>query len=84
MHPDEYFVPFAQSAYDAYGEVTDHKNYQGLPMPKWEELTPRIQQAWVGAVKDVVRKLNVVSVATGESFVEPSANPEALRPPPDE
>lgn len=46
----------AQHAYHAYGNVTDFKNYQGLPMPKWEELTPRIQQAWREAARAAVSK----------------------------
>lgn len=44
----------AQSLYRAYGEVTDFKNYQGLPMPEWEALTPTIQQAWIAAGKEGV------------------------------
>lgn len=36
----------ARIAYDAYGAVTDHKNYQGLPMPPFDDLTPRIKEAW--------------------------------------
>ena len=43
----------AASAYHAYGGVTDHKNYQGLPMPKWLDLPPKIQEAWVAAVNEV-------------------------------
>lgn len=57
MKPDTYFIPFAQAAYDDYGKVTDHKNYQGLPMPLWEALTPTIQSAWIGAVKSVFAAL---------------------------
>lgn len=68
--PDEYFRVFAENAYDAYGDVTDHKNYQGLPMPKWEDLTPIIQAAWIGAVKSVFRKLHVVDDETGELYIE--------------
>jgi hypothetical protein len=48
---------FAMSAYNAYGEVTGFKNYAGLPMPKWEELTPRIQEAWRAAVSNVATNL---------------------------
>lgn len=44
----------AQNLYRAYGEVTDFKNYQGLPMPKWEDLTPTIQRAWTAAGKEGV------------------------------
>jgi hypothetical protein len=39
----------AQAAYHAYGAVTDHKNYQGLPMPTWPELPEKIRAAWVAA-----------------------------------
>lgn len=43
----------AKSAYDAYGAVTDHKNYQGLPMPTWEDLPEKIRLAWCAAAKRV-------------------------------
>jgi hypothetical protein len=39
----------AQLAYKAYGNVTGHKNFQGDPMPAWEELPPVIQLAWDAA-----------------------------------
>lgn len=39
----------AKVAYEAYGKVTDYKNYQGLQMPKWEELSETIQKAWCAA-----------------------------------
>lgn len=56
---DEQLTDFAKSAYHAYGQVTDFKNYQGLPMPEWEALTERIQAAWKGAVKQVIVDLKV-------------------------
>lgn len=43
----------AKGAYHAYGAVTDHKNYQGLPMPSWEELPEKIRAAWCAAAKHV-------------------------------
>ncbi len=43
----------AQEAYRAYGQVTDFKNYQGLPMPTWEELPVKIREAWIAAAKKV-------------------------------
>lgn len=43
----------AQEAYDAYGEVTGHTNWQGLPMPTWHDLGETIQLAWMAAVKRV-------------------------------
>lgn len=36
----------ARVAYDAYGTVTDHKNFQGNPMPEYDDLTPLIKTAW--------------------------------------
>lgn len=47
----------ARSAYNAYGKVTEFKNYAGLPMPKWEDLTPKIQEAWRAAIGDVAINL---------------------------
>jgi hypothetical protein len=43
----------ARGAYDAYGAVTDHKNYQGLPMPTWDALPDKIRQAWLAAAQHV-------------------------------
>lgn len=45
----------AKSAYSAYAQVTDWKNYQGYPMPQWENLTEKIQQAWIASCKEVIR-----------------------------
>lgn len=52
---DEYVTEVAKAAYHEYGAVTDHKNYQGLPMPDWEQLTPKIQAAWKASVSYVLR-----------------------------
>lgn len=41
----------AKQSYYAYGNVTDFKNYQGLPMPKWEALTDKIREAWRAAAR---------------------------------
>ena len=46
-------VMLAKEAYRSYGEVTGFKNCQGLPMPKWEGLTPRVQEAWMAAASTV-------------------------------
>ncbi|MCP9947295.1 hypothetical protein [Actinomadura madurae] len=43
----------ARTAYDAYGETTDHKNFRGDPMPAWEDLGERIQNAWRAAARAV-------------------------------
>ncbi len=52
-----YWIDRAKDAYHAYGSVTDHKNYQGLPMPEWDALTDKIRAAWIEAVKSVYRHL---------------------------
>ncbi len=43
----------AQSAYLAYGRSTGFKNYQGLDMPRWDDLGESIQGAWRAAVSEV-------------------------------
>ena len=45
---------FGKIAYEAYGAVTGHKNYQGLPMPAWDALPGHIQDAWVAAAQAVI------------------------------
>lgn len=44
-------VIIAREAYHAYGATTDHKNFQGNPMPAWADLPEKIQLAWMNAVK---------------------------------
>jgi hypothetical protein len=48
------YEKIAQRAYKAYGAVTEFKNYQGLPMPEWNALPAKIQEAWRAAVKEAV------------------------------
>ena len=52
----EFWQEIAKAAYHEYGGVTDWKNYQGLPMPAFEQLTPTIQAAWVAAVQYVAKR----------------------------
>jgi hypothetical protein len=47
----------AKVGYRAYGETTGFKNYQGLPMPEWDELGETIQAAWVAATRAVCETL---------------------------
>ena len=47
----------AREAYHAYGKSTNFLNYQGLPMPEWERLTPTINAAWKEAVLAVDRNV---------------------------
>lgn len=48
------FLAQAQAAYQAYGQITDFKNYQGLPMPAWDDLPPKIKEAWIAATKHTI------------------------------
>ena len=41
-------------AYEAYGDVTDHKNYMGNPMPAWDDLPDQIKAAWRAAAQAVL------------------------------
>lgn len=45
---------FAKVAYHAYGAVTDFKNFRGDPMPAFEDLTDKIQEAWEAAALKVI------------------------------
>ena len=51
MIPDP--IDFGKIAYEAYGTSTKWRTYNDKPMPKWEELTERIQVAWRAAAKTV-------------------------------
>lgn len=44
-------------AYRAYGQATNNLNYQGLPMPQWDDLGEPIQAAWINAA-DMIRKVS--------------------------
>lgn len=44
----------AQIAYEAYGDTVGWVNYQGSPMPKWDDLTEIIKDAWQAAAHAAV------------------------------
>lgn len=44
----------AKRAYIAYGNEVQWQAVSGLRMPKWEELTDKIQQAWMTATASVL------------------------------
>lgn len=48
----------ARIAYAAYGQTTNYKNYQGNPMPNWDDLGVAIQTAWVAAAEAVADELS--------------------------
>lgn len=47
-------VTLGQIAYTAYGDTVDWKNFQGNPMPSWEQLPDIIQRAWEAAAENAV------------------------------
>ncbi len=46
----------ARETYNAYGQVTGFRNFQGDPMPGWDELGETIQAAWVAAADHAYRR----------------------------
>lgn len=45
----------ARLAYAAYGSHVGWKNYQGDRMPYFEDLTPKIKEAWQASAEMVVK-----------------------------
>lgn len=41
----------AKKGYEAYGKSVDYKNYQSLPMLKWDSLPENIKVAWMAAIE---------------------------------
>jgi hypothetical protein len=39
----------ARDLYYAYASVTAGKNFQGNPMPEWQDLPAKIREAWIMA-----------------------------------
>lgn len=66
MKPDEFFIPYAESAFNAYGEKANWKTWDDKPMPQWNEVGEEVQSRWLAAVKDVFHKLQVSDSETGE------------------
>lgn len=54
---EEIQLDLAKMAYRAYGETTNFKNFQGNPMPAWEDLGEPIQKAWIAAASAVADHL---------------------------
>ncbi|MEV6791234.1 hypothetical protein AB0M87_04355 [Streptomyces sp. NPDC051320] len=50
-------LELGKTAYAAYGETTDFKNFRGEPMPAWDDLGSAIQTAWVMAAGAVYRAI---------------------------
>lgn len=54
---EEYYLELAKIGYQAYGDKADWKNYQGLPMPAWDDLPENIKIYWQAAVKAIVESV---------------------------
>jgi len=50
-------IDYTRIAYEAYVDSTGGVNYQGLPMPKYEELPSNIRSAWYAAVQAVINEV---------------------------
>jgi hypothetical protein len=59
-----------QRAYDAYCKVVDYKNYQGLPVPTWENLSDKIREAWEAAGESATNRPPIPNRAWFEKFDE--------------
>lgn len=53
---DEQLI-MAKLAYGAYGQTTGFKNFQGNPMPNWDDLGETIQGAWIAAADSIYNYL---------------------------
>ena len=53
------WTEIAKSAYLAYSASTENKNYQGNPMPNFEDLPERIRLAWECSVRQVDRCFHI-------------------------
>lgn len=48
------YTELAKIAYEAYGKSSKGKNYQGKPMPEFDDLPEAIKQHWIAAMIAVV------------------------------
>lgn len=62
-------VFLAEKMYTAYGAQTGFKNFQGNPMPLWQNLPGTIQEAWVSAALEAEEQLRAI-------FAEPRSTVE--------
>lgn len=59
---EEMIHTFAKFAYVAYGKARDFENYQGLPMPAWEDLPPDIVEAWCAVARFFTQQPDVPDI----------------------
>jgi hypothetical protein len=46
----------ACAAYEAYSDMLNHQAHLSLPMPDWDDLPPKYQEAWREVAKEVCRR----------------------------
>jgi hypothetical protein len=71
-------MELAKTAYAAYGEATEHRNYQGLPMPDWDGLGDRVQKAWIAAAGSIA--VNLLESFTQREALVPDVGDVVLVP----
>lgn len=49
-------------AYQAYGQATRFRNFQGDPMPDWGSLSDQIQNAWAASARAVATKVMMTAL----------------------
>lgn len=53
---DDETLGLAVIGYQAYGDAAGWKNYQGNPMPTWEELPEAIKSYWSAAALKIAQQ----------------------------
>lgn len=48
---NQFYLNLAKKTYNAYGEHTGFKNFQGNPMPEFPDLPEAIRFAWIKAAR---------------------------------
>lgn len=77
---DQTWKAIASTAYNAYGSVVGFKNYQGNPMPSFDEQPDLIKQAWervartVGECLEHPELITQTSAQAGQQIID-----EAMR-----
>lgn len=50
-------ISLAEIAYNAYGDSRNWVVYSGDPMPRWDEQSPELREAWDAAAQAVAKAL---------------------------
>ena len=48
------YKKYAKLAWDSYKEKVNHTNFEGNPLPVWEELGDRQKEGWEASVQAVI------------------------------